>query len=279
MENIIRTALGAQLQTCQLLGIPRPVDPYTTLNEKFDISAEIELAPSDIPKVQYIGIGNGGHRMVVGGSGLTKPEPVQHKVTDTGMFNQLPFVLRRTDNDLSSTDRAKYRLRKFETHDSVQYIAYYLKALDLSATECVLEKRSIKDGVVVTSPFTYSNSDLAPVPPDITPTEIITTTGEYIVATAKVPFIMDTGEIDEYLNVCRIIYGDDSYAMISEIALCAGADRLVSGIVDGLSTTYTEAIGVQITSFINSFYALKFSNDRIQLLLDIGSTEAMLNLT
>jgi hypothetical protein len=278
MEAIVRTITGAELQTCQLLGIKSPLRPYTTLNEKFKIAETVAIADTDRSSIKYIGIGNGGHRMVIGTNGIAKPEPVQHTPRDSALYNQLPFVLRLQANDLSPTERAQYRLRRLETHDGQLYAAYYLKVLDLTGTQPKLEIRSVKDGMTVSLPFEHTASDLNPIPPAISSTGVLTTTGDYIAATAKVPFIMSALDIEEFLNVCNVIYGDPNYAMISEIALVAGIDRVTSGDFSGVSVAYTESIQAQIISFISSFYSLAFNTDGLTLNFDVGNLEPLLNI-
>lgn len=277
MEVIVRTALGAQLQTCQLLKLPLPVEQYRSLNEKLTINENVHITATDVPSVKYVAIGNGGHKMVVGANGLAKPEPIQHTPQNAALYGQLPFVLRLPSNDLTPTERSKYRLRRLETHDKVQYVAYYLRVLDLSMTTTKLELRSVKNGTTVSTPYIYSLDNLKPTPPTITNTGVITTTGDYIACTAKVPFEMTADDIAEFLNVCNVIYGDDGYAMISEIAVCSGVDRNdLVGMFNGTSAAYTDAIDVWVINFISTFFAAKFANDSISLNLEVGSVESLL---
>jgi hypothetical protein len=277
MEAIVRTALGAQLQTCQLLKLPLPTKQYQTLNEKLNIHKTEVLTISDVPSVKYIGIGNGGHRIVMGSNNIAKPEPIQHTPEHACLYNQLPFVLRLPVEDLTPTERLKYRFRRVETHDNITYVAYYLKVLDLSNTVTQLELRTVRDGITTSVPYEYTIANLEPVPPAITNTGTITTVGDYIAATAKVPFIMDPGDITEFLNVCNIIYGDDSYAMISEIAVCSGVDRSnLQGDFNGKLVNYTDAVNVWAVNFISTFFPAKFSNDGLNIMIDIGSVEPLL---
>jgi len=214
--------------------------------------------------------------MIIGANNIAKPEPVIHTPRDAALYNQLPFILRLPSEDLTPSERANYRLRRLEQHDGVTYVAYYLKLLDLSETSPVLELRSVTDGVVTSTTFEHTAADLNPTPPSITPGGVITTSGDYVAATAKVPFTMTADEITEFLNVANIIYGDVNYAMISEIALCSGVDRVVTGDFNGVSSSYTDAIAVQITNFINSFFAVNFINTELSSVFDVGSLESLL---
>lgn len=279
MEKTVRTVLGAQLQTCQLLGKPLAIKPNSTLNQKFDIQASTTFADDDKISMKYVAIGNGGHRTAIGVNNVAKIEAVQHTPRDCALYNHLPFVLRLPSMDLSPAERAKYRLRTHETHDGTVYVAYYLKVLDLTETQPQLELRTVADGVTTSTPYSPTLSDLNPTPPAISTGQVLQTSGDYIAATAKVPFTMSADDITELLNVCNIIYGDEAYAMISEFALCSGVDRSVTGDFNGTSAGYTEAIGVQVTSFISSFFAAQYANAGVTLNLDVGSVENMLDLS
>lgn len=279
METNIRTVYGAHLQTAQLLGKPFILMPNSTLNQKFNIHNNVAPDSSELPAMKYVGIGNGGHNMVVGANGIPRPEPIQHTPRHSGMYNQLPFVLRRIDNDLTPLQRVKYRLRRIETHDGEQYAAYYLKVLDMTNTSPQLELRTVLNGTTTSQEFTPELSDLSPVPPAINTGGVLTTTGDYIAATAKIPFIMSSDDIAEFIDVCNVIYGDDGYAIISEISLCSGIDKTLEGNFNGSMVSYTDAISVQILNHISAFYAAKFTTTGINVMFDVGSVEPLLALS
>jgi hypothetical protein len=254
------------------------IKPNSTLNEKFNIHSNVAVADTDKPAMRYIGIGNGGHRMVTGTNGIGKPDVIQHVPRNAALYNQLPFVLRLTTEDLTTVERLKYRLRRLETHDGVTYVAYYLKLLELDAVVPQLELRTVADGVTTSTEFNPTIADLNPIPPAINSGGVLTTTGDYIAATGKVPFTFSANDVAEFLNVCNIIYGDEGYAMISEIALCSGVDRVVTGDFSGVSIGYTDAIGVQICNFISQFIHIPSNNAGIEYMYDVGSVEPLLVL-
>jgi hypothetical protein len=278
MENIVRTVYGAYLQTTQLLGLPLIIKPNSTLNEKFNIHSSIAVADSDKPAMRYIALGNGGHRMVTGTNGIGRPEVIQHVPRNAALYNHLPFVLRLPTEDLTPIERLKYRLRRLETHDGITYVAYYLKVLDLENVVPQLELRTVSDGVTTSTEFSPTLADLNPTPPAINSGGVLTTTGDYIAATGKVPFIFTATDVVEFLNVANIIYGDEGYAMISEVALCSGVDRVVTGDFNGVTTGYTDAIGVQVCNFISQFIHIPSNNAGIEYTYDVGSVEPLLTL-
>lgn len=279
MKSVVRSVHGAALQTAALIGLPHVIPPHSTLNEKFNINANMTIPDTEIPRIRYVGIGNGGHRVVVGANNISYNQPIQHLPRHSGLYNQLPFVLRPITNDLTPQERAKYRLRTVIQHGGVSYAAYYLKTLDFSNTVVDLEYFTVDNGVTTSSTFSPNSSDLNPTPPDLTSTGVVSTSGDYIAATSQVPFKMDAGEIEEFANVANILYGSTDYAIISEIALCSGMDKVVTGTFNGVSASYTEAIGVQINDFIATYLATSYSNQMIDISFDIGAVEPMLTLS
>lgn len=279
MQEFVRTAAGAALQTAQLLGKPVVIQANSSLNQKFDIQATVAIADTDHPVMKYVTIGNGGVRVTTGVNGIAILKSVQHSPQHAALYSHLPFILRLPNDDLDPGQRANYRLRRLETHDSVSYVAYYLKLMDLSASVPQLELRSVTDGVTTSTPYVPTLADLNPTPPPMDNNNVVQTTGDYIASTAKVPFTLNAWEIEEFLNVCNIIYGDDGYAMISELGICSGVDRTVTGDFNGTSAGYTEAIGVQICTFMNTSIPVKFINTSFSLMLDTGSLEPLLQLT
>lgn len=276
MQSNIRTIYSAALQTSAILGIPLVIPEHSTLNEKFDVLTNHSISSNDRSVMKYGCIGNGGHRVVTNSNGIPYIDPIQHRPRDAALFNHLPFVLRTLDNDLSQVEAARYRLRVPVVVNGINYMAYYMKVLDLSATVEEMDLYSVSNGITTSSAFTPNSGDLNPTPPLVSNTGVVSTSGDYIAATAQVPFTLDEGEISEFKNACNIIYGNPALAIISEIALCAGVDKVTTGIFGTNTQNYTEVISAQVMNFISSFHAVEFENNGIDLLLNVGSTEAML---
>lgn len=276
MENITRTIYGSKLQTCLLMGLPFVLDTNTTLNERFGIQNGVTPASDVIPAMRYFCIGNGGHTFTVGAGGRSKPEPVQHRGTDASLFSPLPFVLRETNNDLDVTERAKYALRRTETHQGIQYFAYYLKRLDFTGVAAGMELINVADGVSTVTAFAPDSSNLNPTPPVLSSGGINTVTGEYVSATAKIGVVLSASDINELLNVGKVIYDDEEMAIISEIGLCSGVDKNVqSSGPNNTTINFNEAIAVQIVSHINTFKPTAYVNNGTEILLDVGATEPL----
>lgn len=276
MEKVVRTVYGANLQTCLFHGLPLVIKPHTTLNERLNINANVLPNSSDVLAARYFCIGNKGHGMTIGADNVPLITSVQHRPRDAGLYNQLPFVMRLPANDLTASERVNYRLRRAETHGGKTYIAYYGKAIDYTNTIPQMDYVKVVSGVSSTTSFEPKASDLTPTPPDISSTGVVTTTGDYVTATAKVPFTMSAQEVTELINVSNIIYGDSAHAIISEIAICSGIDKTVMGDFNGVQATYVDAIGVQIAAFIGAFYSMPFNTNGVSVLLNSGATEPLL---
>lgn len=279
MENITRTVYGSYLQTCMLFGLPFSRKPSSTLNEKFGIQPDTVPSIEEMPHTRYWAIGNGGHRMTVGADGIGKPEPIQHRATDAALFNHLPFVLREPANDLATADRAKYGLRREETHNGLRYIAYYLKRIPLAQVIPAMEYKTVQNGDTVTTPFVPDSSHLNPQPPELSPTGVNVVSGDYTTATAKAGLVLSKTDVDELLNVATILYDDPDYAIVSEIALVSGIDKVVqSPGVGGGTINFGEVICAQVVTHISTFVPLRFSNNGTELLLDVGATEPLFSV-
>lgn len=278
MEIITRTAYGSYLQTNMLLGLNHKVLPSTTLNEKFNIQSGILPPNSATPVLRYYAIGNGGHSMATGPGGVQYPKGLQHKATDAAAFNHLPFVLREPTSDLTQQERANYGLRREEVHQGATYVAYYLKRIPMAGVVPQMEYHVVKDGADTPSPFVPDSSNLNPIPSQLANTGVNVVSGDYVSTTARVPLTMSAWDAAEFLNVARVIYDTDDLAIVSEIELCSAVDKVVPVTVNGATTNFNEAVGVQVCSHFACFFPMKYNNNGVELLLDIGATEPLFAL-
>lgn len=276
METVTRTIYGAHLNTCKLTNTPFSVLNNSTLNQKFNVFPNETLGANEYPSLKYIGIGNKGASYEVTSNGYILTTPIPHLARHASLYNFIPFIIRPADNDLDSTTRSKYRLRTFLTVNSTQYVAYYLRVLDTNNLIPDVELRNVNNGVITTSNFTPSLSDLNPTPPVINNNNINNPNGDYLVSSAKINFLLNSNDITEILNACNIIYGDPRYAVINEIALCTGSDKILQGQFGNSTAPYTESIVTQIAAFIYQYHALTTNTTEVNIQLDIGSVEPLL---
>lgn len=276
MDNNSRTVYGNYLQTCLLLGITPQFPQHTTLNQRLNISASTLPGQSDRISLSTYSIGIGGHRSVIGANGITKTENINHAPTDSGLYYQIPFVLRQLNNDLSAAQRSLYALRRVENHNSTPYIAYYARRIDKTNLVPQMEYKTIVNGTESTFPFVPTAANLNPTPPIINNNGVNTTSGDYITAAARMSLIFTPQDIEELLNVSNVMFNDEGYAIISEISLNCGVDRAVT-VDNGAQGTFNflESIGTTIISHIPSLLAAKASNNGSSISLDVGATEPM----
>lgn len=278
MDNTTRTAYAAKLQTCQLLGIPFTLDPKSTLNEKFSVATSQALSAGQIPTLGYVAIGNGGHRMATAAGGIAVPEPIQHRSTDAELFNHLPFVLRPIGSDLSLSEQTAYAMRVQVTISGVPYYAYYLKRLDLSTVSATLNYNTVANDVTTTTAFVPNSSNLSPNPPALSNSGTNVVSGDYITASALVPWTFTAADVAELVNVSNIMFGTSNLAIVSEIALVTGVDRNIQATSANNGTfTFKEVIAAQIAAFISTFHSMSFSSNGLNLTFNVGATEPLYN--
>lgn len=279
MEHVTRTVYGSYLQTCLKLRIPHTIPAYTTLNEKLGIQSGVTPAPGVYPSVKYFCIGNKGHTSQIGADGIGLNIAAQHRATDAALFNQIPFVLREAANDLTTTERANYGLRREESHGGVTYIAYYLRRIDMTGVEAEMQYRTNTNGTIVVTPFVPTADNLNPTPVLIPSEGSGTVSGDYVTVTSEVDISLSAWEVAELLNVAEVIYGDTSYAIISEIGLCSGVDKAVTITPSvGVPFNFNEVIGVQISSHIAVMNLVKYSNSGITRILGLGTNDPLFNI-
>lgn len=296
---VVRTIYGAALQTARNIGRPHQIESYSTINEALGDPLVVSNLPSPITrgmetvqnaynatndtdglKIDLFCIGNGAHRNIAGPTGgVPYTEAIPHKASDSGLYHMIPFVVVPTANDLSSGDRAKYRMRRTVDIGGVLHAAYYGKVLDFSSTSIAKALLTTSNGVTTSTPFVPTVNNLRPTPPDLSsPT---TSTLLQASATMMIPFT--AAEVQMLRDACELLYGDENYAIISEIALCSSIDRSVyqkypdSGTqTPGAGdTSLKEAIAVQANIHVSSVYPVIYANDGMNLTLNVGATEPL----
>lgn len=278
MKTITRSVWGSALQTSLLLGQVPTILDHTTLNEKFGVFADEKLGASERPAMQYYCIGNGGHKSMVGADGTQYTSPLPHRASDAALYRHLPFALRRVDNDLTVVERGRYGLRVLLSVNNINYWAYYLKRISLSNTAPAIN-HTIVDGVnKYTEPYVPNLANLSPTPPVMSNTGVITTSGDYLSTSSILTLIFSEQDVTELINACQILFDNEAYAVISEIGLVSGVDRVLS--VPGTGNTQfnmKEVIATQINSFITTHHSVAFTNKGFTQDIELGATEPLLS--
>lgn len=270
-----RTIHSANLQASLMLDKPYTVLPNTTLNEKFEINADVGLIDDETPRIKYYTIGRGGHRNIPGSDGSSNPAAVPQFSSHSALYKHLPFVMRKLDDDIGEAERAKYGLRKVINRGGIDYATYYLKRLDMADVVVKVEHEKVVDGGDTTSiNYVPKIEDLSPVPVAI-PVGTLPTAGDSLTALATVPLVFDEQDVIECKAACAILYGDESYALISEIGICSGVDRPALSPSNTDEINVNEAMCVQILSMISCYQALAFQSNGFEMDIDVGSAEPL----
>lgn len=272
MRTITRTVYGARLQSLQFFGLPYTHVDNTTLNEKLGIFPDQRPSPGEIPRNRYFCISNRGHRLAVGADGFPLTDELPHQPSDGGPYGIVPFILRRASDDLDPATRSKYCLRRQEVHNGENFVAYYGKRFSLAGAEVGMFTNTVDAGVTTTVPFVPTSANLNPAPPSIPPTGSVTVSGDYMSVSTMVDLSMSETETAEFIEVAKILFGDERHAVISEIMTVAGCDRMLTA----GSLTYNEVVEAQVTAFIADYHAVRYSNKGLDLTLDVGAVEPLL---
>lgn len=283
MKPVVSTIYGAELQTAMLAGIPYKMRDHTTLNEKLDIQSGVAHNSTLWPSMHYIAIGNGGHRAKVGANGIEIGEILQHKPTDAALFNQMPFVVRDINNDLTPQEREKFALRRLHTYNGNRFVEYYLRRLDFTTLSTQLKYTTVttENGVTTehTDNYEPTRANLSPVAEPLQEAGVNTLNGDYVHVVSVIPYEMTKWDLDEFKNAANIIHGDERYAVISEVGLVSAVDKVVEGTTGGSSNfNYKEAICAQICAFVSTDFRAYFHNQLVNLDINIGASEPMFKL-
>jgi hypothetical protein len=281
MELYTRSYPGLALQLAHYFGITLPELPHSTLNEALTINHGASLGTNELPRVSYVAIGNGGHITRTGINSFPLLDNFIHRSRDTGLFNQMPHILRPIGNDLTDDEREEFAMRRIENHNGEDYFAYYLRRFDKSMLDISIQDRTIDQNQnTQIDLFIPSTDDLKPEPIDLQNTGTNTVQGKYIAATVNLVMPFSQFHAEEFLNVCQIIYGDEKYAIISEIALVSGVDRMLPT-SDGAGGTLTmnEAIHAQIVNQIPALQPVFSQRNGFEITAEVGGIEPLLNIS
>lgn len=272
------TIFGGYLQTCA--HGKRPFDlqryPYSTLNEKHEILANAVLQPNQIPGLMAWCIGDGGHRVRTVNQ-RPRISTIDHEPEHAALYNQVPFVLREVGDDLPADLRVLYALRKEVSIGGRNYIAYWAKRLIMTGVVPSIKTNIPNgDGTYRQVDYETSAANLNPIPPDIDLGNAVTTSGEFRSSSMLIPVNFGPRDVQELLNVGRILYGSEDDALISEIAFVTGVDRQISIQTPTGSVNFLEMIAAQIDTFVGAYYQLVFENQGFDFTLETGVSDPLL---
>ena len=116
--------LGSQLGLSVLLPVAVEEHPELTLNNHLNIAVNANTLNGEVPKLRYFGVGIGGSYNADDSILVSAYNPAR---TDMNLYRLIPIRCRPVDEDLSDSERSKYRLRQRKTlADGNEYFLYYL---------------------------------------------------------------------------------------------------------------------------------------------------------
>ena len=139
---------------------------------------------------------------------------------------------------------------------------------------------TVVDGTTTTVPFVPTNANLHPQPTDPAANNVVTTNGTYLSTSAMIRLAFETADVNELLNVARIMFGSEERALISEIGLVAASDRTVTVTDPGQSAfNMSEAVMAHIATHITGLWPVAFTSEGFVYDLELGATEPLVGLT
>lgn len=275
MSNVTTSICAIGLNTAKALGLPYEVLDQTTLNEKFNVLPERTLPEGEYPITKFVAIGRGGHRNAAGSDNRSITILEKHRSRDKALFEHIPFILREQDDDLTTEQRKHYAMRTLVVIEDVTYIAYYLKILDLTSQTVEYNRVTITNGEEVSVPYVPSSAELSPTPMVLNNQSVNVSNGEFITASTLINCDFNEWEVAEILNACRIIYGEENYATLSEVALCSGYPiQHTAQNPNQPQFTYTESICTQVHTMVTTRHELWETNLGIPFSFNVGGSES-----
>lgn len=239
-ERAVKTAIGEINSVEYVIPGTYPLMPNTTINTKYNVYPNLNDGIKTAPTLKYFGIGINGFYNT---GDKIQGSPYQPKAHELDLYEPIPFRCVPIDEDLSTAERAQYRMRVEQTFHGNRYWCYYLKCLEAVDNSAQIVRIDPVTGQE--SPYDFSSEYLYPKPvvPDVS--GVIEGTVTEIVVTKRVRASLTGSEVYEAINV--IYEGDLTMAKISEWGIYTGTDQLVQGYdALGLQFSYTEAIYTQL---------------------------------
>lgn len=250
-QNATHTLLGLY---AQLAAVMPPANPnyqteFYSLNTKYqDTLAGTSTYPTGhTPSVKYFGVGIGGRKYITeAGGNITSVRPIMPSTENQDLYKPVPVRCVPASADLSTEERANYRIRTTTTMGGTPYILYWLKVIEKDDGGI---KFTAVDGTGTLTPYTFA-SHLTPTPPANAATgATIKTSANRITVGFTGTCELTSVEMDEnvkaYIESNSQFYLNPDY-VISEVGIYHGVDASVT--IGGV--TYTEAYGTQLATHI-----------------------------
>lgn len=233
----VPTIFGMINQFQGLVDIPYVNRLDTTLNSKYNVYGS--EPPTSIPQMKYFGIGIKGFYNV---DDNILSQPYSPNAGELDLYQPIPFRCVPIDEDLSATERAKYRMRVKINVNDVEYWAYYLKVVEITSSAVQVKKITTDNQE---EDYVIDTANLNPVPSKTSTTGVVEGTSGEISVSVSCNCRITGAEVLEAIGV--LFEGDTRYAKISEYGIYTGIDKVVSGYDhNDIAFNYTESIYTQL---------------------------------
>lgn len=240
--------------------------PNTTLNEKFEHHQDIQLEPGEYPELKYFSISVGGVERIKGTKNYSYSK---HKSIDGALFNHVPFIMKPLDEDISEKEQARYRFRKIVTVDGVDYASYYLKNIETFIHNDFYYEISGEEGKKKLTKYNHNNEDILNPKPLDKSAKVMDLDTKYIAAIYKAYFILSKQEIDNLLDVFKILKLDTKH--ITEIGVCSGFDKSIDDKIVATNVQLAYVVGVDLSLTVDLIDSV--SKELVDLYIEIGGSE------
>lgn len=284
-QIVTATAFGVKIAIAALTKQNVTVEQYTTLNEVYSVlpDSSIGTKAGTNFELKYYGVGVKGSQFLGNdANGIVRMLTNQHQPIDCNAFYAIPLVVRLISDDLSSSERANYRLRVVFTKESdgLTYVAYYLKLVGFGSFVPAVKKVVKNPTTGVEEPIAYVPQSDYLHPKPVTPNSdgTVNLSDEYMSATGKLDLSLTATDLVELKNACAIMFGDESYAAVNEYYVCTGIDTPTTGPTSGIGViNYTEVVSAVIAYFITETFPRDANaNGAIEMYFDIGASSPLL---
>lgn len=257
-----------------ITGVAPVISKYTTVNEALNISSGDLPTPDEAIRLGILMIGTGGHSCKTGANGRPRIAPRNHTAENLSLFEPAPFVVRSVDEDLSVGERNRYALRKEIEVQGKMYFAYYGYRLNITSDtfKVSVTKVTKTDGVEDEIIYIPDSNNIFPEPVELPVDGAVVASDVQLRVTAPINIHLDYNVVNEFVEACKIMNdGDETTAVISELALCTSANRVIQ--VQGTEglIPFRESISTQIYCHAAEMLALYYNKKEANLTIDLGA--------
>lgn len=281
MNSIQQSYASIQNMLYSITGIQPEFERYTTVNEALDVMPQVYPTAAERVKLGVLIVGTGGHTCGPGTNGKPRIMPRNHTAENLSLFEPSPLALRPAEDDLSLADRNRYCLRKEMEVNGRPHFAYFGFRLNITRENFnpVPMRVTKENGVEEEDLYVPDSNNIFPEPTELPVDQAVIASNVQMRVSAPVNLHLDYNVVHEFVEACKILNdGDETTAVISEMAICTGADRVIP--VNGTegSIQFNESIGTQVYCHSAEMLALYYNKKEANITLDLGAQIPLISI-